>query len=250
LLQGSVLDEGASGDTDMKVIVEIWTVAEDDPHVVDAEIEEAIDLLLETEDSSDVVVDVGDEDEPEAMDAVVDDETPVPAAPVLEAEANLGELRRHSKKAGNLPSDATCLLDHFGGWRRVQQQASRHESSPTLHHFFKADKKQIDEWNQHLTIMDAPCWPESSQSGQLDQLLSLWLEPLAKEQNVGTHKIELELSHRCVCTLVAQGGLEPDHPNDIGKALTTCDPSNVKHQTCAFGVSTSCVFGSVWKRQI
>jgi hypothetical protein len=54
----------------------IQTNIEDDPHVIDAEIDEATSLLG-TEASSDML-DVGDDDKPEAMDVDVDDERPVP----------------------------------------------------------------------------------------------------------------------------------------------------------------------------
>jgi hypothetical protein len=121
LHQDSFLEEGALlSNTEMEVMVEIWTTIEDDPHVIDAEIDEAIDLL-ETDTSSDVIlVDAGDDDEPEAMDVDGEDERPV--LTILEAEANLDELRRCSK-ARNLPSDATCLLDRFGHQTRVQHAA-------------------------------------------------------------------------------------------------------------------------------
>jgi hypothetical protein len=138
-LQGSFLEEGALlSNTEMEVMVEIWTTIEDDPHVIDAEIDEAIDLL-ETDTSSDMIlVDAGDDDEPEAMDVDGEDERPV--LTILEAEANLDELRRYSK-ARNLPSDATCLLDRFGHQIRVQH-AALPRSAPTLHNFFGAMKKK------------------------------------------------------------------------------------------------------------
>jgi hypothetical protein len=133
------LEEGALlSNTGMEVMVEIWTAVADDPHVIDAEIDEAIDLL-ETDTSSDVIlVDAGDDDEPEAMDVDGEDERPV--LTILEAEANLDELRRQSK-ARNLPSDATCLLDRFGHQTRVQH-AALPRSAPTLHKFFGATKKK------------------------------------------------------------------------------------------------------------
>jgi hypothetical protein len=78
--------------------------------------------LLETDASSDVI-DAGDDDEPEAMD--VEDE----------AEACLDKLCQHGE-AGNLPSDATCLLDRFG---------HQMQSPPTPHHFFRTEKKKTSK---------------------------------------------------------------------------------------------------------
>ena len=82
------------------------------------------------------MVDVGDDDEPEAMDVDADEERPV--LTILEAEAYLDELRRYSN-ARNLPSDATDSLDRFHRQMRVQH-ASRPKSSPTLHQFFSIKK--------------------------------------------------------------------------------------------------------------
>jgi hypothetical protein len=100
-LQSSFLDNAdALSDTEMEQIAENWTVFEDDPCVIDAEIDEAAIDLLQTEASSDMI-DVGDDDEPEAMDVVVEDDSPV--LTILEAEAHLDKLLQHSK-AKNLPS--------------------------------------------------------------------------------------------------------------------------------------------------
>jgi hypothetical protein len=136
-LEGSFLGEVTLSNTEMEAVVQMWTSIEDDPHVIDAEIEEAIDLL-ETEASSDMLVDAGDDDEPESMD-VVDVEGERPVLTILEAEANLDELRRYSK-ARNLPSEATSLLDRFGHQIRVQH-AALPRSAPTLHQFFGTIKK-------------------------------------------------------------------------------------------------------------
>ena len=86
----------------MDTIVESWTVAEDDPRFVDAEIEEATDLLEKTE-ALGHVVDFGDDNEPEPVDAVVEDEER-PAPTILEAEARLDKLRWRGKASRNLPS--------------------------------------------------------------------------------------------------------------------------------------------------
>ena len=51
-LQGSSLDEGALSNAEVEAIVRSWTVIEDHPRVVSAEIEEAT-CLLETEETPD-----------------------------------------------------------------------------------------------------------------------------------------------------------------------------------------------------
>jgi hypothetical protein len=95
-----------------------WACTEDYPLVIDAEFDEAI-ALLETEASRDTL-DIGDNDEPEAMG--VEEERPLPT--FLEAEAHLEELRRYSK-ARKLPSEANRLLDRFAH----QLRAQRHRAS-------------------------------------------------------------------------------------------------------------------------
>jgi hypothetical protein len=109
-LQGSFVEEGAMSNEEMEAIVENWTFVEDDPCVIDAEIEEAINSL-ETE-AEGHMVDFGDDDEPESVDAVVVVGEERPVLSILEAEACLEELRRYGK-ARNLPSDSTNLLDIF-----------------------------------------------------------------------------------------------------------------------------------------
>ena len=116
---------------EMHAIVENWTLVEDDPLVVDSEVDEAI-TLLETE-AEDHILDFCDDDEPEPVDAVVEER---PVLTILEAEACLEKLRRHGK-ARNLPSNSVHLLDTFGRRMRAQH-ASRPESDPTLHHFFSS----------------------------------------------------------------------------------------------------------------
>ena len=112
----------------MEAFVEIWTNIEDNHHVIDAEIEEAIALLVETEASIAMVdmVDVDDDDKPEAMDVDAKEERSV--LTILEAEAYLDKLCQYSK-ARNLPPDATCLLDCCG-WQMQVQHASRLKSHP------------------------------------------------------------------------------------------------------------------------
>jgi hypothetical protein len=91
-----------------------YASTEDYPPVFLAEIDEAI-ALLETEATRDTL-DVGDDDEPEAM--CVKDERPLPT--FLEAEEHLEELRRYSK-GRNLPSEANHLLDRFAHQLRAQR---------------------------------------------------------------------------------------------------------------------------------
>jgi hypothetical protein len=88
------------------------------------------------------MVDVGDDDEPEAMDVDVDGERPAVPTPILEAEGCLDELRRCTK-ARNLPSDSTYLLERFSRRMRVRQ-ASRPKSAPTLNQFFSAKNRRLD----------------------------------------------------------------------------------------------------------
>jgi hypothetical protein len=99
-------------------VLKKWTRTDDYPLVIDAEIDEAI-ALLETETSRDTL-NVGDDDQPEAM--AVKDERRLPT--LLEAEAHLEELRRYSK-GRNLPSEANLLLDRFAYQLRAQRHRAR-----------------------------------------------------------------------------------------------------------------------------
>jgi len=91
----------------VEAIVRSWTVIEDHPRVVSAEIEEATCLLDETEETPD-----HHGVEPEPVDAVVEDKER-PGLTTLEAEASPQELRWRGR-ARNLPSDSARSLDAFG----------------------------------------------------------------------------------------------------------------------------------------
>ena len=60
------MEEGALSNEEMRAIVESWTLVEDDPLVVDSEVDEAIALPPETE-AEDHILDFCDDDKPRAQ---------------------------------------------------------------------------------------------------------------------------------------------------------------------------------------
>jgi hypothetical protein len=136
-LKGSFVCEGDFTADEFSSIVKNWIGIEDDPNVIDCEVEEAVIQLgqidIDFEDLEEEEKEDDDEkDEVECLGNMVQ----IPPPTFFEAEEHLDALRRYGISL-NLPTNATrCLLDRF------QQQVRAHKlakpkASPVITSFFK-----------------------------------------------------------------------------------------------------------------
>jgi ubiquitin C-terminal hydrolase len=121
-------------------MAQYWIDVEDDPDIIDAEIDEALEVLENVElikghDTDD------DDDVGESNDLMVVDNTEVLPAVIsfLEAEQYLQALQQYSRSI-KLPTKDAALLDKYGRLLRAHRLA-RPKSSPTLLSFFSSVPK-------------------------------------------------------------------------------------------------------------
>jgi hypothetical protein len=135
-LQGSFVADGNEyTDEQLKVMAQNWIHVEDDPNIIDAEIDEELeDLekaeLMEGRDADD------EDDAGESNVLMVVDDTDAPPAAIsfLEAEQYLQALQQYSRSI-KLPAKEAALLDRYGRSLRAYR-LSLPKSSPTLLSFF------------------------------------------------------------------------------------------------------------------
>ena len=132
-----------------------WIHIEDDPDIIDAEIDEALDDLEKPElmegRHSDDEVDFG-----ESNVLMVGDNTDAPPAMItfLEAEQYLQVLKQYSRSI-KLPANEAAMLDRYGRSLRAHRLAMP-KSSPTLLSFFAPLSKKPDPSAPNDLELSAP----------------------------------------------------------------------------------------------
>ena len=154
-LKDSIIEEAVNLDDDEMVhMVEKWAFIEDDPEVLEAEIEEAIEELEQeqeqaSQDGSDG--EGGDDDDGDDDDGDDDDDGASaaiqPTISCLQAWEHLQQLQQLGTSM-NLSSGDIGLLHRFE--RRLREkQLSRPTSAVTLHNYFQTKDKTKDKNSQN-----------------------------------------------------------------------------------------------------
>jgi hypothetical protein len=136
-LSGSFVGEGTFGLEEMVAMVKNWVLVEDNPVIMDTEVDDAIEAL--ERDNSASQADDCDDDEPETMAAPPpqDDSNNKIAPPTSFAEAQTAfDTLKSYFKAIKLPDKDTIHLDRLVNAVRAHS-SSRPTTNPTLHRFFR-----------------------------------------------------------------------------------------------------------------
>ena len=129
----SFVSEGDFTADEFSSIVKNWIYIEDDPDVIDCEVEEAMIQLVQIDIDSEEQENEDDDEKDEA--GYLGNMVQIPPPTFFEAEEHLDALRRYGISL-NLPTNVTRCLDRF------QQQVRAHKlakpkGSPAITSFFK-----------------------------------------------------------------------------------------------------------------
>ena len=136
-LKDSFAEEGTLDDSMLEEMANRWVDIEDDPEIIEEEVNEAIDELMEAENVLDISDAEDDDSEPEAQAEEVEVGQVEEYLPkdFFEAEEMVWKLKRAAPKLGMEPDDIGHLDNFLRAMRRVKNSKAKRDS--TMHAYFK-----------------------------------------------------------------------------------------------------------------
>ena len=133
-LEGSLVSDGSFTKAKIWAMAENWINVEDDPNIIDAEVDDAIELLENATLFSDERFNgalIDDDDEPKEFMPITQN---VPVPSFQNAESSVDVLRDYCEGA-KVPTETRFLLDRFAQQIRAHR-LSIPKTSPTIDSFF------------------------------------------------------------------------------------------------------------------
>ena len=133
-LKGSLVSDGSFTKAEMRAMAENWINVEDDRNIIDAEVDDAIELLENATLFSDEIYNgalIDDDNEPEELMHITQN---VPVPSFQNAESSVDVLHNYCEGA-KVPTETRFLLDRFAQQIRAHR-LSIPKTSPTIDSFF------------------------------------------------------------------------------------------------------------------